>query len=630
MAVAERPPLGAVEQPRNPEQVSFSEGQVAFQARVLAATASPTADHELLNPNNNTVPEITSESLGTRQHRNYTIVKHASAEERNYYWEQRNVAVDARYQTWVTETQQAFDNSQRFFAGRKGQQWAGLFQKLNIRAVGFDTNDANTLYNRYFSSENESDNIDRFVNEVIDAHSRITNNQRQFDRASFEQNRDAIQWLANLFGEKSAQVMTQIADGETKPRAELAEAANANNRRNTITDKEYELFDFLYNPRQALRRPTPRRATHPEPAPVAPTPPEDEPEPVTETQQTAEAENNETEAGNRDWETLHDTFGHEVRWRNAEEIRTIFQSSPVKDLPVYYPGSLADARYPLAFTDATKFVFTDYIYVGEDGSPDENNFPDQTIQDIGGEILSVDTEGVLGQGGKRIITFNWGGKQRTITMYAEDATQFIPEEIRENDTSFIVIKAPTPFGRTAEDQAPAWITGAENFSNILAHLAEGGFIHRDPTHVLPAEIVGFRKRVEAPITENAMQHTPDGYPLYEKVASPSQLLDLLQMDDDLWIAKLQRNGDYLGAIDEQTITGYISSLSPIRERYLQLPEQLRQELLPSLQRELAAQTVSDEDRERIAANGIPTTEQQPYLQTIRERVFDAFPELRAA
>ncbi len=270
MAIAERAPQ--TEAPRNPEGISFMEEQVAFQARLLAVTASPAADRELLNPDRTDVPEITAESMATTQ-RDYTIIKNASVTERAHYWDQRtDVAIDARHQTWTTETKTAFDNSQRFFGTRKGQQWAAVFQRMNINAVGFGNTDAESLYNTYFSSQNERDNIDRFVNTVIAVH---TNQQtKQFDRATFEQNRDAIQWLANLFGEKSAQVMTQIADGETKPREEVANAANQDNRRNTVTDKEYELFDFLYRPQEALRKVTPTRPPQaqrqPRPAPVAP------------------------------------------------------------------------------------------------------------------------------------------------------------------------------------------------------------------------------------------------------------------------------------------------------------------------------------------------------------------------
>lgn len=267
--------LPHTEHSRTPEAPSFAEGQVALQARLLAATI-PQGNNELLNPSNTAIEAFTPESFGEKQQRDYTVVKNASVKERTHYWEQRSaVSANDRYQTWTKETTQAFTNAKDFLATQKGQQWASFFQKLDINAATFTETDAQTLYATYFSPQQEKTNVDKFVKKVLAAH---TDENGRFNHDAFTKNRDAVQWVANLFGEKSAQVMTQITDGQTKSAQQLADQANAATaegtpRRNTLTPKEQELLAFLYTPletKQILPSSPQTPESPPEPAPISP------------------------------------------------------------------------------------------------------------------------------------------------------------------------------------------------------------------------------------------------------------------------------------------------------------------------------------------------------------------------
>lgn len=165
-------------------------------------------------------------------------------------------------------------------------------------------------------------------------------------------------------------------------------------------------------------------------------------------------------------------------WRNVCKIREIVSSSDVvrNGLPMYYPGSGGDILKPLALTDCEKYIFVDYCYINGEGSlAPRKELPDPRIERIGGQIIDIQTEGVLGQGGKRIVTFNWGDKKRQIVMYAEDATMFTPPEIA-NGFAFTMVDAPTAFTRGNRDDKPNFLGSPEYAEKIYQQLAKGGFI----------------------------------------------------------------------------------------------------------------------------------------------------------
>jgi hypothetical protein len=247
-----------------PESERFREGQLAFQARILAALTSPPADIQLLNPENREVPELTADMLADAKKLDLTLIKGSSLIERTHYWEEkrRDIQRSDWYETWKEETTQAFTN-EAFFSSRKGQEWTAFFQKLGITSsTGFSDADAERLYDTYFAAPRD-EGMDTFVHDVLRLHTTTVDKNLVYDRETFIRNRDAVQWLARLFGEKHAHVLTQIEDALTKSPEEVAKLANENNRRNEITASEYEQFEAVYDPYRAIRRTTPPHIPHP-------------------------------------------------------------------------------------------------------------------------------------------------------------------------------------------------------------------------------------------------------------------------------------------------------------------------------------------------------------------------------
>lgn len=254
-----------------------------------------------------------------------------------------------------------------------------------------------------------------------------------------------------------------------------------------------------------------------------------------------------------DWETLRRSYRfegmgeeekreeREIKWQNVSQIRDIVSRSEVmkRGLPVYYPGAAFDVAYPLAFTDSINFIFMDYVYIDEKGELRQDELPDNEIERIGGIVTSVEHEGILGQGGKRIVHFDWGGKERKIIMYAEDATSFTPEEIK-NGIAFIVIKAPTAFARSRGGAHPGNIAREENIARLYKSLSIDGFIHWDPSlyflshkPAVSAVDLGFKRLIEDSFAKERTgdpwldRQKPYGYDLYQKVKQPNLPLQSL-------------------------------------------------------------------------------------------------------
>ncbi|QQG44223.1 MAG: hypothetical protein HYW86_05185 [Candidatus Roizmanbacteria bacterium] len=314
------------------------------------------------------------------------------------------------------------------------------------------------------------------------------------------------------------------------------------------------------------------------------------------------------ETPDADWEKLKDNpswFTTKELWENASQIRDIAANSEVikNGLPVYYPGSGRDIAYSLAFTNADKFVFTDYVYINEDGSLRNDYLPDETIQKIGGKIISDETEGILGKGGKRVVKFDWGGRERTVVMYAEDATKFTPQEI-ENGNAFTIIKAPTPFGRTQDsDSVPGNIWAVESHGNILKQLALGGFIHWVPTQYLNQDIIGFKNLIKPKKSDDPLYPYKNGYPLYQKVTNEPNVEKLMKIDDSLAITQYLRDGGYTLSINDQTLGFYEDRLKELRQKFDGLPLAKQKEVIPILNKFLRSKTITEEQKKNLRQFG---------------------------
>lgn len=290
-------------------------------------------------------------------------------------------------------------------------------------------------------------------------------------------------------------------------------------------------------------------------------------------------------------------------WDRYTALRGLVrQSNPYKgNLPVYYPGSGSDIAYPLVVTDASRFVFVDYLYVNnwESGGMDALHFLlNEELPEIGAEITSDRLIGYLGQGGKRVVNFNWSGRERELTLYAEDATRFTPNELRKGIMSAI-IKAPTPVERGEGDTTPGAIYSQQFKAKMYKSVVTGGFINWRPVNLLNPELVGFKSvDLEA------------GYPTHQKIKDVPKRKGIVELDESLMMSISLRDGTVAYSIGRDSLKRFEKDINHMRKLYLLLDAERQEAILPILQGYLSPTEVTVDYLEQLSylgrGNGIDT------------------------
>ncbi len=231
-----------------------------------------------INPDNATIPPITQEQLGNFKDRNYDLFDNASTNERKTWWSgKENNNFDRQKRLWTAQTTETFNGAKDWFEkNQQGKQWTALFAKLDINATSFTEQNAQALYARYFGTAQRGSLVKKYVNEVVNTYQQ----GNTIDYAGIQRDLKGIKWLANIFGETSGEVVTQLVDAEValliEPEA-LITAANqtekVNNqsvaRANRLEPDEKRLLKFLWENRTADTTPTPGPTP---PEPQSPTP----------------------------------------------------------------------------------------------------------------------------------------------------------------------------------------------------------------------------------------------------------------------------------------------------------------------------------------------------------------------
>ena len=181
--------------------------------------------------------------------------------------------------------------------------------------------------------------------------------------------------------------------------------------------------------------------------------------------------------------------------------------------PVLYAGSGGDLEHAVVLGN-------DLIFV-------DSHKPDITLNEIrskieivGGEILEEREIGVLGRGGKRILTFRFCGDTVRLTYYAEDATKFVPPEAK-GGISVYFVKVPHP-----KEPNVGSLSSPESLSKYLSLIEVGGFyLERECPLPRNAEEFGFVKVLSGYISALSI-HDAEGN-LYRKVRDVPNLYELL-------------------------------------------------------------------------------------------------------
>jgi len=240
----EAPPR-PVEQPFVPERAHAYRPLVGLQGRLLLGG-------DAINPANRHIPRVDLLRLQSSADQVYTPLANASMFERREQWRGQEGDFSEKKQRWAQQTVEAFQSAQPFFEHTEGRQWSNFLGRMDMAPQGFSEAHANRFYDKYLATP---EGIKRFVDDILRVHTQ----QGRLDYDTLSQNTEAIQWLANVFGQKSSEIITQLADAkgniqEPARREQFIQELNhpfqqqTTSRINTPQEgKEVQLLQFLWN-----------------------------------------------------------------------------------------------------------------------------------------------------------------------------------------------------------------------------------------------------------------------------------------------------------------------------------------------------------------------------------------------
>lgn len=207
------------------------------------------ADQSLLNPDIKPPPgdDLLKRTVSFED-RNYNPFEHTSHRDRESYWEgevrrgRANKVFSAQYRQWSQSLKEDF--------GRQENKISLDALDVFFRSIGIEgrelTDEAiEKLYVRYFKrSQNQSvTGVKLFAQDVLIAYSKEGKINYQELRARLPD----LTWFAGIFGDPSAEILTQLIDAEAKLQTDprFIEQLNAVDRMNKLTKKEIEYLKHI-------------------------------------------------------------------------------------------------------------------------------------------------------------------------------------------------------------------------------------------------------------------------------------------------------------------------------------------------------------------------------------------------
>ncbi len=604
----------------SPETLSPSERMDGAQLRFVLHRG-------LLDPAKEIPDTVKPEDLGNIDNRSYSAFQNASTfnriEDSKKLVAEHKLSSDTSEQKkqWIATTSKVFNSENN---KSKLQKLTPVLQKLGAP----DSSEASfkALYERLFENESLekydadgkkyiSSDVKAFVRAVLDTHTH--NGRLSYD--SLSSNMAEYKWFAKVFGTEMQEAVMQMIDAEariktdkTKFITETTTKVNNKSRAATANLKptEKHILEYIHKNGKINSSPAePSAPHHPEPH---------------DTPHTTEHDTTEKTKSASDssfpWDLLAKsplTAEHPeliIRFQTAQEV--VKTSGIMEQYPFYYQGAAEDIVSPLAYTDATTFVFNDERYVNKKGDIDMSHQPDKVIESIGGTNIKISTEGKLGKGGSRIIEFDWGRKRRKIIQYAEDPAQFTPPEIK-NGAGFTHMNF--------HDENISEEKKLRNFNVALKKIETmpiKGFTSYRGTSLLPCSLIGLGYVV--PPTNESM-------PLIVKTAQEPNIKEILQLDTSLLESIDARNGSMSGSVKPENITVYTKILKEARLQFEKLSSEKKQLIIQEMMRFFNNPALIPAEKERFESHGLKGEENQmEYLQKLNAAAVEVFPELKAA
>lgn len=235
MTETSAPPVRISENLQNPERSLPFKPLLGLQGRLAIGGAA-------LNPVNHA--EL-KKALG-QDNENYdltdTLLKKATKRERNAYW---NISTEQDKNLQLAMWKKSVVIKIASLATTSfGSEHADFFKKMGIDINHFTDTDAQNLYTKYFSKENEENGLENFTADVLNANAINGTNEQRL--ATFKNNLSAVEWMAGMFGKNSAEIITQLLDVGIDSLADPAAfVANRKDKVNNLSTHEKELLTFL-------------------------------------------------------------------------------------------------------------------------------------------------------------------------------------------------------------------------------------------------------------------------------------------------------------------------------------------------------------------------------------------------
>jgi HrpA-like RNA helicase len=182
-----------------------------FQSRVLHV------DQTKINPEEEVKEFDPKKDLQTFEKRDYTIFQNTSDFDRTYFWQEKAQADPLfkdgakRYSKWSSKVVDTFTNpelkSQVSIVG-------AVLGGAGIDISSFNTSKVDSIHERYFQGRqvDGKEGVKLFVDDVLKAYTK----DGQLDQARLKKDLPSIRWFASLFGQPSAEIVTQLIDGESQ------------------------------------------------------------------------------------------------------------------------------------------------------------------------------------------------------------------------------------------------------------------------------------------------------------------------------------------------------------------------------------------------------------------------------
>lgn len=253
------------EQVKSYERVTYKKGLIGLQSRLLLGDDALKPDNKIVKSAQELEQEIQDPTK--RSETTYRLLAKASTGERNNYWATRSQTenelntFDTQKAKWVQEMVALVNDQENedYISALKNLKLGQGEQVINFSQ--FNEQEAAKLFTRYFADGEKQSNSSGFIEDIIRSYAKLTKDPRGNEMSvinhdNLKKDLSAIQWLANIFGDKSSEIIAQLSEAETilsipEKQKEFITNCLKGERIDNLLPREKELLEFL-----AVKTPT--------------------------------------------------------------------------------------------------------------------------------------------------------------------------------------------------------------------------------------------------------------------------------------------------------------------------------------------------------------------------------------